>query len=448
MSAKILVADDSLTIQKVISITLSSTGHELLTANSYQDLIEKLKNEEINLVLLDFNLSENIDGYSLAKKIKEMSPVSEVIMMYGTFDNVDEGQLSDSDVTDKVIKPFESSMFIQKCNDALGESNISGVEISEEQTEEVGELTQESANLSSMENIFSSDDNWVMSAPSMDEDNTESSEVADPASETDRNLILMESAVEGKNQDILKNEIEDWGMSIPAKIDGEEERVSMPPAIAGEQDIDEESGSHHEIVDIEEHNDEAMEKTNEHEVITLDNSFVEDEKPALQSIDEFSLNDEMTEMTIDEESSDEEEPDTVEELAKDVEDEISADNFWAADEDGESSLNVMDENISLDSENQLDPDATLEIIPDELTGGSQETFEAPSENLNLNEEQIVAALFEKIQPMLDAKIEDYIKQHLDNSAWEIIPDLAENVIKEEVRRISDSVLDNHSSAEK
>lgn len=445
MSAKILVADDSLTIQKVISITLSSTGHELLTANSYQDLIEKLKNEEINLVLLDFNLSENIDGYSLAKKIKEISPISEVIMMYGTFDNVDEGQLSDSEVTDKVIKPFESSMFIQKCNDALGENNISDVDISEGQ-EEVGELTQESANLSSMENIFSSDDNWVMSAPNMDEDNTESSEVVDPVSDTDRNLVLMESVVEGKSQDILKNEIEDWGMSIPAKIDGEEERVSMPPAIAGESDDQEESDTQHEVLDI----DENLENTNEHEVFTLDSSFEnEEEKPAFQSIDDFSLNDEMSEMTIEDEPSEEEDPDAIKELAEDVEDEISADNFWAADdEDSSSKMEVLDDDISLGSGNQLDPDATLEIIPGELAGSGEEVFEANKENSNINEEQIVAALFEKIQPMLDAKIEDYIKQHLDNTAWEIIPDLAENVIKEEVRRISDSVLDSNASLEK
>jgi CheY-like chemotaxis protein len=451
MSAKILVADDSLTIQKVISITLSSTGHELLTANSYQELIEKLKGGEINLVLLDFNLSENIDGYSLAKKIKELSPSSEIIMMYGTFDNVDDGQLSDSDVRDKVIKPFESNLFIQKCNEVLGESNISSIESATDNAVLEGDLTQESANLSNMESIFSSDDNWVMSAPSMEDDETESLEVIQqPVSEEDSNLVLMESAMNNKN--VLKNEIEDWGMSVPGKIDGDEERVSMPPEIAAsdESSVDEvvidqsqEETAEHVIEDIIEDNTEDTD-----DVITLSSDFTD--KPELQSIDEFALEDEgITEMPITVESGDEEPAavveEKVEELAKDIEEEISADNFWAADEDDSG---------------QSDPDATLEIIPANLQQAHHEKIiddleEEPVEIVQefnpiqqtINEQDVVEALFEKVKPLLDEKIEEYIKKHLDNSAWDIIPDLAENVIKEEVRRISDSVLDSSSFEE-
>ena len=53
MGSRILVADDSLTIQKVIGITLANTGYELIECLNEESLVQKIKNENFDLVLLD-----------------------------------------------------------------------------------------------------------------------------------------------------------------------------------------------------------------------------------------------------------------------------------------------------------------------------------------------------------------------------------------------------------
>ena len=57
MTAKILVADDSVTIQKVVKITLANDPYELEECTSEEDLFVKIKENSYDLILLDFNLS-------------------------------------------------------------------------------------------------------------------------------------------------------------------------------------------------------------------------------------------------------------------------------------------------------------------------------------------------------------------------------------------------------
>ena len=49
MAEKILVADDSLTIQKVIAITLANTDYELVECLSHKDLVSNLESNEFDL---------------------------------------------------------------------------------------------------------------------------------------------------------------------------------------------------------------------------------------------------------------------------------------------------------------------------------------------------------------------------------------------------------------
>lgn len=417
MSSKILIADDSLTIQKVISITLASTGHTLEMANSYQELVEKLKDGDTNLVLLDFNLSENNDGYSLAKKVKEISPSTNVIMMYGTFDTIDEGLLIDNDVADKVVKPFESNLFIKKCNDVLGFEGELLSEPTSEESDSDDELTE-------MENVFTNDDQWVMNSPLAEKDDEQTLD-QESASPEDSNLVMMESALtnQGEGGNILNQEIEDWGMSVPSKIEGLDEIHTLPP------EIDEEEGEENsDIIELSPSWDDASEVKPEfqsvHELVLDDDDNIEAPLGLEASItsDDSQLSEEVTE-----------------ELAKDIEEELDASKFWAADDEEESDIN-FDETQEFEA-----PDLTSESVEEAPLESNFENLISQPSFESVNEESLVEALFEKIKPMLDEKIESYIKKHLDESAWEIIPDLAENVIKEEVRRISDSVIDSGAS---
>ena len=92
MTSKVLVADDSLTIQKVIGITLANSGYELVECLNEAELLKKIQSNQFDLVLLDFNLSDSRSGYELAKLINLALPRAAIIVMLGTFDTVDESK--------------------------------------------------------------------------------------------------------------------------------------------------------------------------------------------------------------------------------------------------------------------------------------------------------------------------------------------------------------------
>ena len=74
MEHKVLIADDSLTIQKVIKITLSNEPFVLSDCTDADELVSSVEEFKPAIVLLDFNLSENKTGYDLCKEIKEVAP--------------------------------------------------------------------------------------------------------------------------------------------------------------------------------------------------------------------------------------------------------------------------------------------------------------------------------------------------------------------------------------
>ena len=123
MSEKILVVDDSLTIQKVISITLASQRYNLVECHNENELITMLQTDEFHLVLLDFTISENKTGYALAQEIKQVRPGCSIMAMLGTFDPVDEQGLTEAGIDDYIVKPFESEKLIVKCRELSEKAN-------------------------------------------------------------------------------------------------------------------------------------------------------------------------------------------------------------------------------------------------------------------------------------------------------------------------------------
>ncbi len=78
----ILVVDDEEDFLEIMTITLLNNDHTVLTANSGEEALEKLKTHEVNLVISDQQMS-SMDGLSLLKKIKLEYPDIITIMLTG-----------------------------------------------------------------------------------------------------------------------------------------------------------------------------------------------------------------------------------------------------------------------------------------------------------------------------------------------------------------------------
>jgi len=120
MNYRLLIADDSSNSQKLIKAILRGQNFELFSQESIEGLYEKITYHEIDLLLLDFSFSTDDDGYSIAKKIKQLSPQIKVLIIYGTFDQPDKEKISLAQVDDFIFTPFDGEKLIKSCLHLLG----------------------------------------------------------------------------------------------------------------------------------------------------------------------------------------------------------------------------------------------------------------------------------------------------------------------------------------
>ena len=67
---KILVADDSVTIQKVIALTFADEPVEVQSVGSGSDALDKMKEWRPDIVLADV-IMPRVNGYELCRAVKE-----------------------------------------------------------------------------------------------------------------------------------------------------------------------------------------------------------------------------------------------------------------------------------------------------------------------------------------------------------------------------------------
>jgi two-component system, chemotaxis family, chemotaxis protein CheY len=70
MKKVILIADDSPTIRKFVSVALSIRGFEIVSASDGMEAMEKLPLQNVDLLITDLNMP-NLDGYELIKTIRQ-----------------------------------------------------------------------------------------------------------------------------------------------------------------------------------------------------------------------------------------------------------------------------------------------------------------------------------------------------------------------------------------
>ena len=79
---KILIVDDEEIIVRVLSMSLRTDGYETVTAYSGEQGLEVFKSESPDIVVTDIKMP-GMDGLELLKKIKEIDPEKEVIIVTG-----------------------------------------------------------------------------------------------------------------------------------------------------------------------------------------------------------------------------------------------------------------------------------------------------------------------------------------------------------------------------
>ncbi|MBL7175439.1 MAG: response regulator [Desulfobacteraceae bacterium] len=115
---KMMLVDDEERFLSTTKKVLLRKGHDVLTAISGAEALEKLRTHRIHVVILDVKMP-GLDGIETLKQIKRMFPLVEVIMLTGhaTVESAVEGLKSGA--TDYLMKPTDVNVLIEKAEEAF-----------------------------------------------------------------------------------------------------------------------------------------------------------------------------------------------------------------------------------------------------------------------------------------------------------------------------------------
>ncbi|HVT19201.1 MAG TPA: response regulator [Thermoanaerobaculia bacterium] len=118
MSRRILLADDSVTIQKVIELTFMDDDYEVRAVGNGDEALAMLSALEVDFVIADIHMP-GADGYEVCRQSKQRHPEVPVLLLVGTFEPFDEKQAKDSGADSFLKKPFDSQELLQRVHELL-----------------------------------------------------------------------------------------------------------------------------------------------------------------------------------------------------------------------------------------------------------------------------------------------------------------------------------------
>lgn len=103
---KILLADDEVSIQKLISGLLEDEGHECVCVEDGTDALEAYESDSFDLVILDV-MMPRMDGFTTCRELRTRGVTAPVIFLSAKGDIVDKGIGFAAGGDDYMTKPFD-----------------------------------------------------------------------------------------------------------------------------------------------------------------------------------------------------------------------------------------------------------------------------------------------------------------------------------------------------
>ena len=121
MAHKLLLADDSVTIQRVIELTFADEDVEVTAVGDGQLAIDRLDTDPPDIILADVDMPKR-DGYEVAAYVKSRPKLAHipVVLLTGAFEPIDQARAAAAGSSDVLAKPFEPQMVINRVKELLG----------------------------------------------------------------------------------------------------------------------------------------------------------------------------------------------------------------------------------------------------------------------------------------------------------------------------------------
>ncbi|BDV43696.1 response regulator [Geotalea uraniireducens] len=390
MGTKLLLADDSITIQKVVGIIFANDEeYELTVVDNGDAALEKAREIRPEVMLVDA-LMPGKTGYEVCEAVRSdpLLATVPILLMTGAFEPFDEEKARSCGADDFISKPFESQQLIEKIKELAALAAIRASQSPVEQTMDAGAFSFES-----IEPLAAAEE----PAPAVTFGEAEAFASADAAAQSEGSFFAVEEAAPADDL---------WGaFELEEEVVGE-----IVTADEGEEVVEAAPFALEQSAAVElEPSPAAAVTTEEFGLPATDFVFTEEEPPAFAVAEEESLT-----VSAGEPAAftgafavgmveQPEEGDLAEDLA------ASTAAFAAEMPGADFGVPPADE-FEAPVAVSPEPDAPVAAASD---GGT----------LTITEAQLAAAI---------AKIS---REIIERIAWEVVPDLAETLIKEEIRRI-------------
>ncbi len=124
MPKTLLLADDSVTIQKVVGISFANEDVRLITVDNGDAAIARARQERPDLILADVVMPGK-SGYEVCEAIKADPNLRHipVLLLTGTFEAFDEARATRAGAAGHVAKPFESQLLVEQVKRLFAQSD-------------------------------------------------------------------------------------------------------------------------------------------------------------------------------------------------------------------------------------------------------------------------------------------------------------------------------------
>lgn len=118
---KIIIVEDDTIIRKKLALLLEKEGYQTALIENFENVIQALKENEADLILLDINLPY-LDGFEICKRIKKESHIP---VIFVTSRNTDKDELLSikSGGIDFIVKPYNKAILLEKIKRAINNNN-------------------------------------------------------------------------------------------------------------------------------------------------------------------------------------------------------------------------------------------------------------------------------------------------------------------------------------
>jgi CheY-like chemotaxis protein len=129
MSIKILLADDSITIQKVIGIIFGGEEYTLTVVDNGKAALDRALETAPDILLIDA-LMPGMSGYEVCERIRATPELAAkpILLLTGSFEPFDETRARQCGADDFIAKPFESQQIIGKVTELCERSALRSFE--------------------------------------------------------------------------------------------------------------------------------------------------------------------------------------------------------------------------------------------------------------------------------------------------------------------------------